>query len=145
MTSEAAPGGLGSNAGLGSYVPVHERGHPDTATTEMHRLLDLVAYQSAELRYFRRLLAVRVAMPHTYYDDGEAQGQEHGISIDFMREPAADVDAKLRALNVARFEVRRARMPLGCETPDGCAVHGCRGDCLPPNAKLNGGPPGPSV
>jgi len=53
-------------------------------------------------RYLRRLLAVRVAMPHTYYDDGEAQGQEHGIVIDFMREPVADIDAKLRALNVAR-------------------------------------------
>ena len=55
-------------------------------------------------RHIRRLLAVRVAMPHTYYDDGEAQGQEHGIVIDFMREPVADIDAKLRALNVARAE-----------------------------------------
>jgi hypothetical protein len=55
-------------------------------------------------RHLRRLLAVRVAMPHTYYDDGEAQGQEHGIVIDFMREPVADIDAKLRALNVARAE-----------------------------------------
>ena len=98
------PWRLGSNAGLGGYVPVHERGHQDTATTEMYRLLDLVAYQSAELRYLRRLLAVHVAMPHTYYDDGEAQGQEHGISIDFMREPVADIDAKLWALNVARAE-----------------------------------------
>jgi hypothetical protein len=53
-------------------------------------------------RLLRRLLALRVAMPHTYYDDGEAQGQELGISIDFMREPVADIDAKLRALNVAR-------------------------------------------
>ncbi len=53
-------------------------------------------------RYLRRLLAVRVGMPHTYYDDGEAQGQEHGIVIDFMREPVAHIDAKLRALNVAR-------------------------------------------
>jgi hypothetical protein len=53
-------------------------------------------------RQLRRLLAVRVGMPHTYYDDGEAQGQEHGITIDFMREPVADIDAKLRALNVAR-------------------------------------------
>jgi hypothetical protein len=58
---------------------------------------------SADERYLRRLLAARVAMPHTYYDDGEAQGQEHGISIDFMREPVADIDAKLRALNVARY------------------------------------------
>jgi hypothetical protein len=34
--------------------------------------------------------------------DPEAQGHEHGITIDFMREPVADIDAKLRALNVAR-------------------------------------------
>lgn len=57
---------------------------------------------SADERYLRRLLALRAAMLHTYYDDGEAQGQEHGIVIDFMREPVADIDAKLRALNVAR-------------------------------------------
>ena len=55
-------------------------------------------------RHLRRLLAYRVAMPGAYYDDGEAQGQEHGITIDFMREPVADIDAKLRALNVARAE-----------------------------------------
>ena len=59
---------------------------------------------SSNERHLRRMLAARVAMPHTYYDDGEAQGQEHGISIDFMREPVADIDAKLRALNVARME-----------------------------------------
>lgn len=57
---------------------------------------------SAYERHLRRLLAVRVGMPHTYFDDGEASGQEHGISIDFMREPVADIEAKLRALNVAR-------------------------------------------
>jgi hypothetical protein len=60
-------------------------------------------------RHLRRLLAAQVAMPHTYYDDGEAQGQEHGISIDFMREPVADIDAKLKALNVARYVV--SQMP----------------------------------
>ena len=59
---------------------------------------------SAAERHLRRLLAVRVGMPHTYFDDGEAQGNEHGISIDFMREPVEHIDAKLRALNVARAE-----------------------------------------
>lgn len=59
---------------------------------------------SAPERALRRLLAQRTAMPLTYYDDGEAFGQEHGISIDFMREPVADIDAKLRALGVARLE-----------------------------------------
>lgn len=53
-------------------------------------------------RYLRRLLAYRVGLLHAYYDDGEAHGTEYGISIDFMREPVADIDAKLRALNVAR-------------------------------------------
>lgn len=62
-------------------------------------------------RALRRLLAVRVAMPHTYYDDGEASGQEHGISIDFMREPVADIEAKLLALNVARIECNKTPNP----------------------------------
>lgn len=60
--------------------------------------------KSVSERHLRRLLAVRVAMPHTYMDDGEAHGTEHGIFIDFIREPVADIDAKLRALNVARAE-----------------------------------------
>ena len=59
---------------------------------------------SADERALRRLLAARVAMPHTYMDDGEAHGHQHGIGIDFMREPVGDIDAKLRALNVARIE-----------------------------------------
>jgi len=66
---------------------------------------------SPEKRHLRRLLAARVAMPGAYYDDGEAYGQEHGIAIDFMREPVADIDAKLRALNVARLEF--APQPVG--------------------------------
>jgi hypothetical protein len=57
---------------------------------------------SGDERYLRRLLAARVGIPGTYYDNGEAHGAQHGISIDFMREPVADIDAKLRALNVAR-------------------------------------------
>ena len=57
---------------------------------------------SSDERHLRRLLAARVGMPNTYYDDGEAHGVEYGINIDFMREPVADIDAKLRALNVAR-------------------------------------------
>ena len=71
---------------------------------------------SAEERHLRRLLALRAAMPHAYYDDGEAQGTEHGIIIDFMREPVAHIDAKLRALNVARAIAKQsepAREPVG--------------------------------
>lgn len=60
---------------------------------------------SSDERHLRRLLAARVAMPNTYFDDGEANGAEHGIQIDFMRESVADIDAKLRALNVARLAV----------------------------------------
>lgn len=69
---------------------------------------------TADERQLRQLLAVRVGIPGTYYDDGEAHGTEHGISIDFMRDSVSDIDAKLRALNMARaacssadeFEVR---------------------------------------
>ena len=73
---------------------------------------------SSDERYLRRLLAYRVNMPHTYFDDGEAQGQEHGISIDFMRDSVADIDAKLRALNVARAAV--PAVPAG---PEDMAVY----------------------
>jgi hypothetical protein len=65
---------------------------------------DTIERLTRDDRHLRRLLAVCVAMPGTYYYDSEAQGQEHGISIDFMREPVAHIDAKLRALNVARIE-----------------------------------------
>ena len=88
----------------------HTCGHDhDSETQHWRDVLDLATRAdgmpaSGNERYLRRLLAARVAMPHTYYDDGEMQGQEHGISIDFMREPVADIDAKLRALNVARAE-----------------------------------------
>ena len=72
---------------------------------------------SAVERHLRRLLAYRVAMPGAYYDDGEAQGHEHGVFIDFMREPVEDIDAKLRALNVARAMVRPRTQPaLPCDT-----------------------------
>lgn len=60
--------------------------------------------ESRDERHLRRLLAYRVGMPGAYYDDDEATGSEHGIVIDFMRDPVADIDAKLRALNVARLE-----------------------------------------
>jgi hypothetical protein len=59
---------------------------------------------SSDERHLRILLALRTAMPNTYFDDGEAHGQQHGISIDFMRDPVADFDAKLRALSFARLE-----------------------------------------
>jgi hypothetical protein len=79
-------------------------GKPECPSCKVHRQETNGWPRSSDERHLRRLLAVRVGMPHTYYDDGEAQGQEHGISIDFLREPVADIDAKLRALNVARAE-----------------------------------------
>ena len=88
----------------------HTCGHDhDRETQHWRDVLDLATRtdgmpSSANECHLRRLLAARVAMPHTYMDDGEASGQEHGITIDFMREPVADIDAKLRALNVARME-----------------------------------------
>jgi hypothetical protein len=68
---------------------------------------------SADERKLRRMYAVRVNMPNLYMDDGEASGAEHGISIDFMREPVADIAAKVMALEVARFECRKPR-DSGC-------------------------------
>jgi hypothetical protein len=66
---------------------------------------------SAGERKLRRMLAVRSGIPHLYCDDGEASGQEHGISIDFMREPVADIEAKLMALNLARFRAAEGEPP----------------------------------
>jgi hypothetical protein len=79
-------------------------GKPECPSCKVHRQETSGWPHSPDERYLRRLLAVRVAMPGTYYNDGEASGAEHGISIDFIREPVADIDAKLRALNVARAE-----------------------------------------
>jgi hypothetical protein len=68
---------------------------------------------STDERKLRRMYAVRVNMPNLYMDDGEASGSEHGISIDFMREPVADIAAKVLALEVARYECRKPR-DSGC-------------------------------
>ncbi len=57
---------------------------------------------SADERHLRRLLAVRVNMPFTYYDDGEASGMDGNIRIDFMRDSVEDIDKSLCALNLAR-------------------------------------------
>jgi hypothetical protein len=101
-----------SSEGLGGFVPERASacgltecaGQPMCPRCVRWKARDDGMPGDPDERHLRRLLAVRVAMPHTYYDDGEAQGQEHGIVIDFMREPVADIDAKLRALNVARVE-----------------------------------------
>ena len=100
-----------------TMLPFHGRCHTcghdhDAEAAHWRDVLELAQRSdgmpaSANERQLRRLLAARVSMSHTYFDDGEAQGQEHGISIDFMREPVADIDAKLRALNVARYERNR--------------------------------------
>lgn len=78
---------------------------------------------SADERKLRRMYAVRVGMPNLYMDDGEASGSEHGIQIDFMREPVADIAAKVLALEVARYECRktpnvRANRPSGAARSD---------------------------
>lgn len=72
-------------------------------------LAEPVADKTERLRdehVLRRLLALRSGIPHLYLDDGEAQGEEQGIRIDFMREPVADLEVKLLALNAARMECR---------------------------------------
>lgn len=85
---------------------------------------------SSDERHLRRLLAVSTGVPHTYYDDGEAfaQAPEFGISIDFMREPVADIDAKLRALNVAKLYAAEKLPPLQQPVPDSQPL-------LPPGSK----------
>ena len=63
---------------------------------------------SPDERKLRRMYAVRVGMPHLYMDDGEASGTEHNIQIGFMREPVADIAAKVVALGVARYNFRNS-------------------------------------
>ena len=110
-TNAAGPLGSASSEGLGvepertSTCGLSEcAGQPMCPRCRRMAAIDSGMPGDADERYLRRLLAYRVAMPGAYYDDGEAQGHEHGITIDFMREPVADIDAKLRALNVARAE-----------------------------------------
>jgi hypothetical protein len=93
MTEEATPREVGSHAGLGLDPERRADGMPS----------------SADERKLRRMYAVRVGMPGLYTDDGEASGSQHGISIDFMREPVADVVAKVLALEVARYECATAQ------------------------------------
>lgn len=89
-------------------TPLMANGLTETETAATASVAGLVSTDGmparAPERYLRRLLAGRVAIPGAYYDDGEAHGAQHGISIDFMREPVADIDAKLRALDLARYE-----------------------------------------
>ena len=129
MKDEATPAKVRPNDGLDGCLPERRAdGMP----------------ASADERHLRRLLARRVGMPSLYLDDGEASAQEHGINIDFMREPVADIEAKLMALNVARIEVK----PLPpyyiggpyhdgsyamCVTSTGKVVHR-----EPPNVELTG-------
>lgn len=82
---------------MGWTPPAGEQAQPQ----EQKRRADGMPASEDE-RYLRRLLAVRSGIFGAYFDDGEAHGQEHGIAIDFMREPVAHIDAKLRALNAAR-------------------------------------------
>lgn len=63
---------------------------------------------SADERALRRLLAQAAGMPGTYFDDGEAFGQELGVSIDFLREPVAAIESKLYILRVARLKASGA-------------------------------------
>ena len=89
---------------------------PPAAAEQMEERTDGMP-ASADERYLRRLLAARAGIPHVYYDDGEAQGHEHGIQIDFMREPVADIDAKMRALVVARYEAHKSAAPAPAAAP----------------------------
>ena len=64
---------------------------------------------SPEARYLRRLLARYSGIPQMYWDDGEAQGWQRGVTIDFMRDPVSDIDAKLMALSLARLKTPNVR------------------------------------
>lgn len=67
--------------------------------------------ESKDERRLRRLLAMRCGIRNLYTDDGEMSGQEHGLSFDFMRDTVEDLDAKLLALNLARFKQAEAAQP----------------------------------
>lgn len=54
-------------------------------------------------RKLRRMLASYAGIPHMYRDDGEAQGQQHGINIDFMRDSVESIERKLFDLGVIRL------------------------------------------
>lgn len=87
-----------SNCGLTEW-----QGKPMCPMCERHKARDDGMPGDPDERYLRRLLAVRSGISCLYLDDGEAQGSEHGISIDFMRDPVAAIDMKLQELNVARL------------------------------------------
>ena len=120
MNNDSLPANVGSNDGLGGSVEERAsacgltecQGKPMCSRCVCWKARDDGMPGNPDERHLRRLLAMRVGMPHTYHDDGEAQGQEHGISIDFMRESVNDIDAKLRALNFARAECQKPSATL---------------------------------
>lgn len=97
----------------GVKVTVHVEGTMGESTTvcdgRMPSLDGMPA--STDERKLRRLLALRTGISNLYIDDGEAAGTEHGISIDFMRDSVANLDAKLLALNLARFKAAEDESP----------------------------------
>ena len=79
------------------------QGKPECQRCSIRRMERQGMPTSADERTLRRLLALRSGIPHMYYDDGEASGEEDGVRIDFMRDSVADIENKLHALNVLRF------------------------------------------
>jgi len=73
------------------------QGKPMCPMCERHKARDDGMPGDPDERYLRRLVARLAAIPLMYCDDGEAQGEQHGISIDFMRDRVADIDIKLQA------------------------------------------------
>jgi len=57
---------------------------------------------SSEERKLRRLIPTLIGMKNVYFDDGEAFGQELGVSIDFMTEPADVIQCKIKDLLLLR-------------------------------------------
>lgn len=60
-------------------------------------------------RYLRRLLGARSGIRGLYTDDGEMQGEEGGINIDFMRDSVEEIEHKLLDLGRARLNAQQAQ------------------------------------
>lgn len=75
----------------------------------------------------RRMLAESIGLKNSYFKDGEAHGVEHGVVIDFMRDPIQDLQSKIKALKVARSLVENP-MTLNTTSETGsCSTCGVKG------------------
>lgn len=72
-----------------------------------------------EILRLRKLLALRSGLPCQYLDDGEFQGQSHGLHFDFLNDEISDLEKKFLELNKRKFSELQDLWTAEVPTVDG--------------------------